>query len=230
MLDGDLSISRETTLSILREENLKRRRGTRNLRICMVLIALLTVAAELMGVARGHAFDWSHLIPILLLVPAGVSMGMNPDHKLTARKASMLNDVRAIGGLVEVLDCGEPELVGIAESALVSLLPLVQEGDGELLDEAQETVLVAALNRTSNYRFYGVGVGALRFLGTRRTLGALDAFAAIAPPQIKDKAQAESLARMAAADLRMRLARTQISSEVQSEQARLDEMGRRVLE
>jgi hypothetical protein len=229
-IEGSPVISRESVLTILRDESLKRRRATRNLRICIVFLNVLTIASEIVRVAKGHPFDWTNLIVLLLLIPAGVSMGMSPSHKLTAKAATELNDLRAVGGLIEVLDCGEPELVRIAEQALLVLLPLIKEEDANLIDEAQEAVLVAGLNRTSNAEFYAVGVGALRFVGTRRTLGALDAFASIAPAQLKDKAQAESLAKMAAADLRIRLAKTQIQAEAQAEGARLEEVRQRILE
>lgn len=199
-------------LEILREESIRRRAGTRKLRVgAGVLIAIALLSAGV-NFATGHSFDVLTLLPIFVLGTSGLAMGASGRHKLSVKNAALLGDLRAIGGIIEALDCGDPEVVQLAESALVDLLPLVKAEDGVMIDDHQRHVLTAALGTTSNREFFATGVGALRHIGDARSLQALDAWIAVPPARLQEADIARNLAQMASADLRLRLARTQIEA------------------
>jgi hypothetical protein len=87
----------------------------------------------------------------------------------TAGVLAQFDDLRAIGPLLEALNCPEPDVRVLSELALARLLPRLTAADASLLNEEQYLCLFRALH--SRYTDLVVGViSAFRVIGDERAL------------------------------------------------------------
>jgi len=146
----------ETLLAAFAEESRKSRRRRRivgtvlavlNGTVLVVVLAINIVLALMPG-HRPLVDPW--LIGIACLFVFGGTVAMSGPHKDAVKRLARLDDVRAIGPLVEALEMRDSAMRKRAEDALIRLLPRLRSADAELLGDAQRRILGRALVKHRN--------------------------------------------------------------------------------
>lgn len=204
--------SAEDLLVILKAETERRRVATKHLRLACLGAALFLLLVEVVLSIRRGRFE---TFPVgLFFLAATLVAGASGKLKLATKQAAQLSDKRMTGPLIEVLDCGDKEVVTLARECLIELLPRIDEQDSDLLDSTQRAKLAQLAKTDADPELAARAIGALRYVGRGADLLALDSIAqgTTKVPKAKREHVAE-LARMASVDLRIRLSRSLIEGQ-----------------
>lgn len=216
----DVLLGDPDIVELLREESERRRRANRNFRaFCWIGITLLALG-EIWHWARTGNLDAGFLAP-LALIAGGVAVGANKALASAIKGAAPLRDVRSLGPMLEVLDAGDPQLAAIATECIVELLPQVDEASWGGLETAHRLRLEQMLKRSANPRDARAIASALARFGGLDTVPVLEGFCG-GSTALKgaDKDRVIGQTRMDLADLRLRLARQRIDSEIEAAERR----------
>jgi len=220
----------EDVVTILQQENAKRRHRQKVSRIVLVgFVSSYVVLLLLMKVFHGDLNDISGMSGLFGVV--GASVGLTGRHKMAARAAAKLKDKRALGSLIEILGTSEDKgLRSLAEDAVAEMLPLLEEDDYADLDQTQKEQLAKALFRAKKLNFAVAILGVFRRFADIDMIPYIESFTAGKTAlNKKDFDRASSLAHMTLADIRMRGAKKQIDARVQEIGGTLPEVASRIL-
>ena len=139
-------------------------------------------------------------------------------------------DKRALGPLIEMFDTQDKVTRSVVEEAVRGLLSIIEQEDYDALDQVQVEKLLGALKTTEDLEFAAAVLGTAKRLGGRETIAPLEQFASgRSPMKKKDKERAISLAKMALADVRMRIAKQKIDTRLEEIGGSVDVYATRVL-
>lgn len=203
-------------LALLRREESLRRLNTKTIRaIAWGTLLFLIVAKAITWARSGTPPDILSSVPALLLL--GAASGVSANHRRAAEVAAKLESPEFVPAMVEVLDCGEDETRALAVASLRRSLPLLSAGNVPNLDERQQSLLAAEAARYDDVDFGELCLTTLGRFGGPRVLVELDQIAQgghVAKGPASDRLVVA--ARMAAAEIRMRTAKSVVDSKVRS--------------
>ena len=131
----------EELLAYLTTESQRTRNQTKQLRYGIwSVLGFVILAAVFLGFAKGE-WDATSILLMSGLFTAGIAMASTDKMKDAARQLAQYNDVRAVGAFVEALEWSEQDIVSLAESKLIELLPRLQASDTNLLNTEQRATL-----------------------------------------------------------------------------------------
>ena len=214
---------RESIWQVLREESQKRREGNIRLKWILGGMTAFCLVTGLVFWWRKGEFDTTLILPPILLLTGGMTLGLSP--KLKGALLKLADDPEALPFLVEALDSADRDIVPLATELLIRRLGQLREADAGLFDSAHVSALARAMLVSSNPDFTIAVMGVLRFIGTAEELSAVDLVAkgqqVNMPKAHRDRVS--QLALSAAADMRLRLARNAIEAKNLELEARTTE-------
>ena len=198
----------ESVLSVLRTESEKRRRRTRIIRGIVAGLFVLQIVLSIVLAIRGK-FEVTDILTIIspLILIGGISAGFSPQAKAALLEALPGTDSRLVGFLCEALGSGDADFVAVVRERLEPLLAEIEPG-GAILTPDQQTALVASLP-TATEQFQVAAIRGLTQIGNKEAILTLEQYAAAKGPKA-----VVSAARGYLPDLRMRLARNIIDSQL----------------
>lgn len=218
-MDASEAISRQagtgnevdTLLETFRTEGGQRRDYSRWVKWTCGAIFVAWLIESIVDYTKGKPFDFGDLVIFSSLFGGTCAYGLTPTLRRAVTKAADLKDKRLLGGMIEAMDAGDANLKETLERASLRLLMQVGPDDTELLDEYQLDQLVKASRLSSNAAFSSVALRAIGYIGTNRTLQSLD-ISLNDPSLVSDRrSHLEPKIRAAMAELRIRLAKDQLS-------------------
>lgn len=228
-LEPGEDIGPEEVIRILQQESNLRRRMDRLIRgVALAGIIFILTLSLVIYIRKGTTEEMGSLGALVAL--AGVGAAASSRHKLAAKAAARLQDKRALGPLVEMLDSQDKMMRRVAEEAVASLLPRIDQEDYDSLDRVQTEKLFSALKTTADLDFTAAVLGAAKRYGGRESIAPLEQFAAgRSPMKKKEHERAVSLSKMALADIRMRIARQKIDTKLEEIGGTVDVYAKKVL-
>ncbi len=166
-----------------------------------VLAGVGGVAYVINGALTGHwggglaTNIWPSLTPLFTM--GGIAAGLSQTHKKAVGQLAYLDDLRAVGPLTEVLNCGDSATVAQAEVALTRLLPRLQASDAMLLGKNQRDILNRALTNQPTVRRVELRVAILKAyeqVGDLSALGVVEKLAALEPKNDRQRTVQEAAA------------------------------------
>lgn len=208
MQSDDIDV--EQLIAILREENARMKRTQRILRwaIGIVFVLVCTGAASQMfgsaaGMLAGAGFIAFDLFLMMLAAIVTVAVSITQRHRWAVSVAAHFSDARTFGYLLEAAVQGS-EIGPVAREALLPLLNQLTPETWHSLSVAQQSALFKILDRENDGGLVRSAIGALKRVGGRESVLALEALADDSPSHRQKTAQ---YARIALVDIRMRLAK-----------------------
>lgn len=227
---GSENVEPEDVIAILKEES-----DQRHQRVVWVkwfvrgMITFLTLVVVLSFALHrdlGDLFGVTGLTGVI-----GMGLASTGRHKMAARAAAKLKDKRALGPLLELLVLEDKGMRDLAAEAVTGLLPLLEPEDFAGLTVHQKDLVFGALFATKKLDFAAAILGAVQHCGDFSTIDPIEQFAeGKSALTKKDHARAESLARMALADIRVRAAKLKIEEKLQEFGGSLPHYTSKVLE
>jgi len=205
----------ESVLTVLKDESEKRRRQTRMIRrfvLGLIVLQFLVIVGLLI---RGR-FEFTDLTSIVmpLILIGGISAGFSPRAKNALIAALPESDPRLIGYLCEALGSGDADLVALARERLETLF-VMPHLEYEGLTTDQQAALTTNMV-TAPESFQLAALAGLARVGNKEAILTLEQYATHKSPRVA--AQALRLVP----DLRMRVARGIIQTELARSQPRLE--------
>ncbi len=123
----------------------KRALTTRRLRVGVITLLVVSLAATAFTSFVKHRFDWDMFNLLNLISLVGIATGVGATQKNVAKSLAQYDDLRCVGFLAEALEYGDKEIADIAANSLINLLPRMQPADAALLEPPQRECLRRAL-------------------------------------------------------------------------------------
>jgi hypothetical protein len=203
----------ESVLAVLKDESEKRRRQTRMIRGFVLGVIVLQFLVIVGLLIRGR-FEFTDLANILLplILIGGISAGFSPRAKNALIAALPESDPRLIGYLCEALGSGDADLVALARERLETLF-VMPHLEYEGLTSDQQAALTTSMV-TAPESFQLAALAGLARVGNKEAILTLEQYATHKSPRVADQAL------RLVPDLRMRVARGIIQTELARTQAR----------
>lgn len=202
LLDGAAHLE-----EILREENRLRTQKTKVLQRYVRGLMGFTFVAAIVGWVRTGTHDILPYLGLLPLLGGGIAFGVSDQHKLTAKAAAELQDLRLLGPLLDVLDSGDKALVGVAKAAILELSGRIHGPLPTPLTDAQIRAVHAWIQRETsieNVTKLAYILGVSGNLDSISVLERLKALGGAVPTARRSEVKTIALQRLG--DLRLRLA------------------------
>lgn len=196
----------DEVLAVLKDESARHRKNNFIFQALCWAILLFMVGATL----TGH-IEWSSLLTLVGL--GGAGLAASGKHKMAATVAAQLQEPRALPFLVEFLASEDKSMRAVASMAVLKILNTVDEPTFRSLAPHQRDDLAKALNATKDLDLAAAILGAASRVGGTEWIRPLEHLAGgHSPMRTRDRERAESLAKMALADIRMRAAKQKIDA------------------
>jgi hypothetical protein len=212
----DFETTDDEVVASLRRHAAEYRAKRRTITVAMILVAA--------GVLASFAFDrlgltppgWSQLVefmPWFLVFVGGAAMMAKERLQESVKRASSLSDKRLVAPITELLDSEQETERVLAYQAIRRLLPLFNEEDFTRLSHDQRQRLLKSIRKSRDADFVASVLALVKKYGNRDCIAPLEDFIKNRSAVRKgERAWSGSLAHMALADIRMRVARTQIDN------------------
>lgn len=219
-------------MEFLRAETAERRNNTRWILWCAWGgFGFLFLLQVINWVRSGRPPDFFNFTPALVLF--GAASGVSGKHRKAAELAAQMDDPAFSPYMVEVLDCGEPEIKRTAAESLKRSLPRLTDTHRQLFDLRQQKLLATEAMTSTDVDLAEISLNALAGVGGADVLPTLDLIGS-GRHAVKGEpgGRVITAAKMAASDIRIRAAAKVIGAaesaskvNLEAEESRLDLRG-----
>jgi len=191
-------------MEALKRETEARNRQTRTIRTFLGAVCGLALVGSIWLYFRRGEFETGWLPAAIILLTGGIAAGASPSLKKLVTESEVLRDPRSIGPLLELHDSGDQQILATVRAALAN------HANG--LDTEDRVELTAKQRRDLDVWFKETSPELkLALLKIARLGGDADNLKSIDAESKRKDPKTESVALMAAGDLRLYLAKATIT-------------------